>query len=73
MRLCDDDVLVVLGQPERIARIMDLLHDPDRRAGDHGEQNMANPIYAMKSIEERMDRRQKLRHQNGIKWFQKRV
>ena len=30
-------VFIVLGQPERIAGIMDLLHDPDRRAGDHGE------------------------------------
>ena len=37
--ICDFVMIwfIVLGQPERIAGIMDLLHDPDRRAGDHGE------------------------------------
>ena len=51
MRLCDDDVLVVPGQPEMIAGITDLLHDPDRRAGGSWGVNMAKPVYAMKPIE----------------------
>ena len=50
MELCDDDVLLVLGPPENISGT-DLLHDPDRRAGESLGVNMAKPICAMKSFE----------------------